>query len=126
MELKHPFMISSRLLPSISIKDAVISLDIGDNTPIGSRVTVRYFIDFPNNHTIMGEDFSVRYQTIEESFKSFFGFLAAFAEAVEYENRTLRKSDNINLFPESMKDWASKNFYEIQECICILEDDYNN
>lgn len=55
-----------------------------------------------------------------EALATLLGFLAAFAESVDYTHRTGIEGDNLDLFPEELRDWA----YEVgSDQFSMLADD---
>ena len=107
MLLKPPFKISGRLLPALQIGGAWISIELI------TRTQARYFIDLANGAEVIGDDLSCRAGiTLQSAFESLLSFLGAYAEAV-VTTRTWRVSENSDLFPASMADWATENSDEI-------------
>jgi hypothetical protein len=51
--------------------------------------------------------------TVEEGLRSLMSFLSAFAEAIGYEDRTGRKSENSDLFPKELREWAHQHNNDI-------------
>lgn len=100
MNLQSPFIISARLLPAIVIDNVTISFDQNNN--------VFYFdgsdFEYAENSFKPGAG-----SDIQDCFVAILDFLGAFAEAISYETRTGRESDNKTLFPSIMSDWAIKN-----------------
>lgn len=149
MELSSPCIITSRLMPGVRIgrmpneipssqeKDlanngATISITYASNQP-GSRTVYSYFIDFDRDiieaetdrahRFYFGRDLKSGVQggNLYEGLTSLLGFLGAFAEAVAYEHRTGRQSENLDLFPSWMKEWAYLFSEEIATASCDLE-----
>lgn len=108
MILKPPFKISARLLPSLHIGGAWISIELLSHTH------ARYFIDLPDDSEVTGDDLSCRAGiSLQSAFSSLLSFLCAYAEAIDYTTRTKRESDNGDLFPASCADWATSNVDEL-------------
>lgn len=111
MLLRPPMEISARLLPAVRIGDSWISLDYrGDRE-------FKWYIDTPIGE-FSGTDFrgpacGDMDDFIRKSMESFLGFLDAFVEAIEYTRRTGRESENADLFPAELTDWAVENRDEI-------------
>lgn len=100
MKLESPFIISARLLPAIVIDNVTISFNPKNN--------VFYFDGSEFNYT--ADDYNPgANHDIQDCFVDILNFLSAFAEAIGYENRTGRESENKSLFPVIMSDWAVKN-----------------
>jgi hypothetical protein len=108
MILKPPFKISGRLLPALQIGRAWVSIELITCTQ------ARYFIDLPDGTEVVGDDLSCRAGiTLQGAFESLLSFLGAYAEAIDYGTRTGRASENKDLFPASLADWATGNSDEI-------------
>lgn len=102
MKLNHPFFISSRLAPALSVGGAIISFDSG-----------RFVIDLPDGaeHVVTGFRFPPGYGVPEgrllvEAFGALLSFLSACAESRAYAQRTGREGENADLFPETVGAWA--------------------
>lgn len=58
--------------------------------------------------------------------ETLFGFLAAYAEALEYETRTGSESDNSDMFPDSLRSAAetigSDGFFMLAESVRLADD----
>lgn len=119
IELHHPFSISSRLLPSVKVGDATISIEYAGNEPDG-RVRYRYYIDFADGTEHVGEDLrsGVQGGSLREGMESLLAFLDASAEGGENED----------LFPPVVVEWARQNdskiagvraWIEVTENCCV-------
>ncbi len=120
MQLKPPFAISSRLLPALKIGDAWISLEaIGcrDN-----RLVYRWYIDLPNGEEFSEADLSSPRDDLQEMFATLLDFLSACAEGIAYQTRTGRESENSDLFPAAVGQWATENSDEISILACEIEE----
>lgn len=105
MILHAPFSISARLLPSLEIGDATISIE-----PIGiagHRTQLRYFIDLPDGSTYAADDLSLGMGgDLVEGFASLLSFLSACAESRAYGRRNRTIGENSDLFPDNVGEWA--------------------
>lgn len=115
MTLREPVRITSRLLPGLTLGDSEISIEFGAETADG-RIRYHYFIDGPgmeyeNNDLKSG----VGGGSLLDGLKSLLSFLSAAADAVRYE-LSGRESDNSDLFPEPVMQWAYGHQSEL-ECI---------
>lgn len=129
MILRAPFMISSRLLPAVKVGGATISLE-----PIGrtsdNRPRWRYFIDinppFPGYaggylaDDLYG-DVGGLHDT-QDAMAALLSFLGAAAEAYAYQISTGRESDNADLFPACIEEWATQYSDELSMLQCELEE----
>lgn len=119
MKLFHPFMISSRLLPSIKIVNATISIEDINVDDQGKKV-YKFYIDILNQKAYESSDLrgsvcgNESGHPIQEVMESLLNFLSASAEAYSYPD-----SDNRDLFPEYIMEWAYQNKEEIE--IAFLE-----
>jgi hypothetical protein len=118
MKLSKPFLISSRLLPAVKIADCTISLD---------PQTDRYYFDMDGGMEFSGDDFHspacAKGKDVQHSMAALLGFVSAFAEGLNYESRNLdHKSENSDLFPFGMREWATQNSDEISMLAYELEE----
>ena len=114
MTLKDPFLISSRLLPAVKIGDCTVSLD---------AQTDRYYFDFESGESIEGNDFNPKTADVQEAMGCLLSFVGAFAEGCAYEDRNPgSESENGDLFPASMREWAMQNSDEISMLAYELEE----
>ena len=114
MEISSPLCITSRLLPGCRIGDAEISIEYAHFT-LDGRQAYRYFIDL-GEYAYQKNDLAsgVGGGTLQESLESLLGFLGAFAEAIAYRDPTGKTgSDNEDLFPVMLGEWATANADEI-------------
>ena len=121
MILHPPFLIGSRLLPALRIGDVWVSLEhIGC---ADSRMVFRYYLDGPD---WCHEDSDLRSgcqgATLQKMFGTLLAFLSACAEGRQYQTRTGRKSENGNLFPERVGQWAEENSDEISSLWVEIEE----
>lgn len=118
MKLKSPLLISSRLLPAVSIAGATVSLEFlpGRN--------VRWFIDLPDGAEFSGDDFrrpaccagDTAENACDAAFEAFLGFLSAAGESFKYAERSGRDGmagENSALFPRPVTEFAAENSEEI-------------
>lgn len=114
MKLNKPFEISSRLMPSVKVGGATISLECGRTNSEG-RTIYKAFIDLPN-----GKEYAVNYLksgcqggTIQEGMESLLSFLGAAADSYAHRIRTGCVSENEDLFEPEIVEWAYQNSDEI-------------
>lgn len=104
MKLHHPFLITARLAPGLSVGGAFISFDAGRfviDLPDGSEQVVTGF-RFPEGR-IAGETNEDR---LAKGFAAILSFLSACAESRAYAARTGRQGENADLFPDNVGAWA--------------------
>jgi len=121
MKLQAPFEISARLLPSVHIGESFISITFDGETPDG-RARYRYYLDTPtfdyeNNDLASG----VGGGSLQAGMESLLSFLGAAAEAYRYGMRGGSKSENADLFPEHVMEWAYLNEDELGVRACEME-----
>lgn len=124
MILKDPFVISPRLLPALKVGEAWVQLEYSrrpGNEP--GRVRYKWTIDL-GSQSWSDDDMSSGCQggTLQEGFASLLSFLGAFAEGRSYSQRTGRESENGDLFPEGLAEWAYQNSDEISSLAFELEE----
>ncbi len=106
-------MITSRLLPGVRVGDATISIAWAKRAGSGGRSRYQYYIDGPGiEHE--GDDLQsgAGGGGLQEGMSSLLAFLGAAAEAYAASMRG-RESDNADLFPAAVNEWAYQNDSEI-------------
>lgn len=122
MLLSSPIVITPRLLPGVRIGDAWVSIARNGITR-DNRDRFDYWIDF-DGQEVFGSDLcsGVGGCSLQSALASLLSFLGAFAESIGYETRTGRDSENSDMFPAILRDWA----YLHAEEFSILEDEIEN
>jgi hypothetical protein len=122
MLLSDPIVITSRLLPGVKVGDATVSIDYGGTT-VDGRQQYLWYVDI-DGQEFEGDDLAsgVGGGSLQEGLSSLFSFLSAFAESVDYSARTGRDSENADLFPAGLADWASENSDELSMLSIELEE----
>jgi len=122
MKLLEPFKISPRLLPGLQIEGAWVQLEYSERPGRDGRVRYRWTIDLPDGSEHTGDDLQTRSASLQSAFGDLLSFLGACAESVAYTRRTGRKTENAELFPAPVAEWAdscsdelSMLRYEIEE-----------
>lgn len=125
MILRHPFEISSRLLPSVRVGGAVVHLGLYKHKggEYGKHVW-EWFVDLPSGEAYCGHDFQGHGST-QSAFADLLGFLGACGEGVNYERRTGCESENAVLFPDAVGEWAAKHVDDLSILESIVEDENN-
>lgn len=123
MEIHSPLCITSRLLPGVRIGEATISIEYGGIAP-NFRQRYRWWIDLSDNGgEFKGNELSaMEGSTLQEGLESLLGFLSAFAKAIAYQERSGRESENADLFPAGLADWATANADELSVLECELQE----
>ena len=106
MKIKSPCMITPRLRAGIEIGGAYISVDYMQKQDW--RIYYAYWIDLPNGYTYSAADISSPRASLQESLSTLLSSLSAFAESQRYED-----SENRDLFPQELVEWATQNSDEI-------------
>ena len=122
MNLKHPFIITARLLPGLKIGTAFISIETTGTTSEG-RTRYRYHID-AEGFEYSNEDLKSGCGggSVEEGMTSLLSFLDAAAESAGHYMRTGSKGDNFDLFPDQVTQWAYNHSDEIAMLQCEIEE----
>ncbi len=119
MKLLPPFLISSRLLPALHVAGAWLSLEHVGYGAYG-KAAYRWYIDLD------GEEYSAAdlcgHEPLQAMFGSLLCFLSACGEGVNYQERTGRDSENADLFPPSVAEWAAANTDELDMLRCEIEE----
>lgn len=112
MKLSSPFIITSRLLPGVKLSNEdTISIGSSRQLCLNGRYRYRYFIDtqtFEHTDNVIS---SPRYN-LQEALSTLLSFLSAASEAYQ-STLTGRYSDNADLFPQNVMEWAYQNSDEI-------------
>lgn len=106
MNLHAPLCITSRLRPGLRIADAEISICIIDYDHASGRWQWAYYINYALGQEHYGDDLSGHTCDPHEMMGTLLVFLEACAEAYAYTQRTGRESDNADLFPPAIAEWA--------------------
>lgn len=109
MTLKHPFFISSRLLPAVRVGEDTVSIEFGKQSPDG-RIHYRVHIDFVDGTEFVDESLrsGVGGGSLRDGMSSYLSFLGAAAES--YRNGS---GENSDLFPPHVVEWAHQHNGEI-------------
>lgn len=133
MILHEPFIITGRLHPGLKIGSAFLSLldtefKAEGETCLGRRQSATMVLDFTDGAESY-EDSTLQsgcggFQGVVAIFETYLSFLLAAVEGYEYEQRSPgRKSDNSDLFPTPIVQWAVDNKSEIEYLHCELQDE---
>jgi len=125
MEIHAPMIITSRLLPGIKINDCTISIKITGNDSDGRTTYYVYFDGDNNKFNYIETELKSGCQggTEKEGLTSILSFLSAAGEAYAYNlHRTTNKSENSDLFPPFLNEWAYQNSDEITLAQLELEE----
>lgn len=111
-EMTEPFDIGPRLEPSLKLSDGSrVSIQVHGRTDEG-RIRYSWAIDDANGSDIgHGSDIESGVSAapdVESAFQTFASFVGAWVEALDHDG-----SDNADIFPESMRDWAQANDEEL-------------
>lgn len=123
MKLNSPFEISSRLLPALRVADATISIDFAKRDGREGRTRYQWYIDTPDFEAT-GNDLQSGCQggSLQEGMASLLSFLSACGEALNYSDRTGHESDNADLFPRNVAEWAQSHYEELSMLAIELEE----
>lgn len=115
MILHPPFEISSRLMPSLKVGQAVVSLNLSGRTTREGRDVYECWIDLPDGseHEVTELHSGCQGGSVQEGFAALLSFLSAAAESRQYRERTGRQGENEDLFPSVIVDWACQYSDEI-------------
>lgn len=115
MKLHPPFVITSRLLPGLHIRDngqlSEISIEPVGETSSGI-MRFRYYIDTPEfNHEDSDLKSGWARCPIQEAMQSLLGFLTASVESYRYNHCEYSDDpdSNCSLFPQNVVEWAYQN-----------------
>lgn len=127
MTLHEPFQITPRLLPGLKIGSAWVSLEHVGYTHDG-RDRYRWYVDLPQDET-GDREYSesdlrsgVQGATYQQMFGTLLVFLSACAEGRRYQDGTGRMSENADLFPDEVGQWAEEHSDEIDSLLYTIEE----
>jgi len=108
MQLTNPVGITPRLLPGVQVGNGWIAIDYAGVDPNG-RDIYHYYIDL-QDYTHHGVDLYSGCQggSLQEGLSSLLSFLDAWVEALQHQG-----SENANLFPQKLQEWAVGSADEI-------------
>lgn len=102
MTLKHPFCISSRLLPAIKVGDDYISIEFSKLPGRNGKARFKYYIDTPE-FEYEADDLHTHRGDLQDGMGNLLVFLVAAAAEPGY------------LFPEHVGEWADRHLGELEE-----------
>ncbi len=130
MLLKSPCLITGRLTAGIRVADAIISIEYAQGGDSG-RTRYRYWIDRratadgqPDDWNYTNNDIQSGCQggDLREGMLSLLSFLGAAGEALAYSDHHGGPSENADLFPRHVSEWAAFNSDEISMAQLELEE----
>lgn len=130
MILRAPMVITSRLMAGVHIGEGAdlceISIQPSGKTDHRGAPRWSYFLDIPfagvnrtREHT--GDDLA-GWGDAREMLGTLLSFLTACTEARSYRQRTGRDSENEDLFPDYVAEWAQQHSYELSMLSLELEE----
>lgn len=121
MLLQHPFIISSRLMAGVRVGDATISIGYSKRPGREGRVRYEWFFDAPGiEETDDDLQSGCCGGSIRDGMSSLLSFLSACGESYRYRGDD---GDNVDLFPESMREWCAANSDELSMLQCEIDED---
>lgn len=123
MKIYNPAFISSRLCAAVKIGDVTISIEYAKRPGNGGRTRYQYYLDCAENE-YESDDLQSGCQggNLHGGLESLLSFLGAAGEAYGYQMRTGRKSENIDLFPDWVNEWAHRNDDELYSLRIAMEE----
>ena len=118
MLLRSPVMITARLMPGVKIGDAFVSIGYAGRKDHRGANVFRWFVDL-GDQEFSGDDLS-GHVGLQGGLEDLLCFLGAFAEAQGYPD-----SENRDMFPEGLAEWAQQNSDEIGMMQIELEETPN-
>ncbi len=120
MTLQTPFIIGPRLLPALHVGRAFLSMEfIGVRC---GRCVYRWTIDLPGGEEHAADDIESPRDDLQAAFGSLLAFLGACAEGRSYATSTGRESENADLFPDAVGEWAQEFSNEIDSLRYEIEE----
>lgn len=123
MKLSEPIVITPRMLPGVEIsKNSWVSIEY-DGYRDDGRTRYKYHIDGPGlEHTSNDLASGCQGGSLQDGLRSLLGFLVACGEAYRYHMTTGVESDNYDLFPPNVAEWAYQNNDELAITALELEE----
>jgi hypothetical protein len=113
MLLKDPCIITTRLLPGVRIGKSFVSIEYGDESSDGRQGYVVHIDGDGFEHTFDDLKSGCQGGDLRNGLASAMGFLGAAGESYGYTMRTGHASDNADMFPAHVNEWAYQNSDEI-------------
>lgn len=120
MTLHSPFLISPRLMPALQIGGAWVQIEPTGRTGDYGKGVWRITLDLPDGTFYLSEDLQ-GHGGLQEMFETCLSFLGAAAEAWQYGP----DSDNYDMFPPAIMEWAAQESDEIGMLQCEIEETKN-
>ena len=121
MELLSPFEIGPRLLPALRIGGAWVYLERTRGAGEYGKPTFLWTIDLPDGTEHFGDDLC-GWEGLQGMFGSLLAFLGAAADRHGYQLASGRESENANLFPPAVAEWAYQHADEIDSLRVEIEE----
>lgn len=121
MLLHSPVEITSRLLPGVRFGGASISIEYAGHSE--GRQSYRWYIDLEGQE-FTGDDLAsgVGGGSLQSGLESLLTFLSACGEAMAYSDHSGHESENCDLFPRDVAEWAQANRDELSMLSYELEE----
>jgi len=112
-------MITPRLAPGVEVGDAWVSIEYSDREGNDGRARYRWFVDFKDGREFSGDDLQSGCDggNLQGGLESLLGYFSAFGEAQRYP-----ESENREIFPQGLAEWAAENADELGTLSCWLEE----
>jgi len=122
MRIASPCEITSRLLPGLRVADGTISIEYAGSDADG-RTRYRWYLDIPAGE-FSGDDLKSGCQggNLQSGLESLISFLSACGEALAYSDHSGHESENADLFPRYVAEWAAYNRDELSIAALELEE----
>lgn len=114
MIIREPCCITSRLLPGVMVDGVEVSIEYSKEPGESRRVRYRYYIDDgPREYQADDLQSGAGGGNLQAGLENLLAFLGAAGEAYNYKMRTGEESDNGDLFPDWVSEWAYQNDDEL-------------
>lgn len=112
METYSPFIISSRLLPAVSVAGATISIEPTSNRDHYGKPEWRWYVDLADGREFDGAEL-YGWGDAGAMLETLLAFMGACGESVNYRDRHGSGGDNAELFPPAVAEWCGQNSDEL-------------
>jgi hypothetical protein len=134
MRIEQPLGITSRLMPGFILGNGTVSIGYSSRPGTEGRIRYIYHIDLQADKESADGAFSWTADdlqsgcgggSLQEGLASLCSFLGACAESIQYASRCQGSTENADMFPEPIGEWASQNADELGMLTIELEETPN-
>jgi hypothetical protein len=108
VKLIEPVIITPRLLPGVKVGDGFVSIEYARRDGRDGRTRFQWYVDLPGGKEFAGDDLQSGCQggCLQGGLETLLTFLSAAGDAYGFTLRTGRETENSELFPQEVVEWA--------------------